>query len=101
MHLEEKRRIPYSGGKSSRALYTPSGTDMDESSNEGDDVQSQQNTDMVIEPSNGVPEQMIPLPDGPQPSTDLPPSLGIPLPPGQSTVPPPNLLNPFGLPPSM
>lgn len=73
---------------------------MDESSNEDDDVQSSQNTDMIIEPATGVPEQMIPLPDGPQPKTDVPPPMGIPLPPGQNAVPPPNLLNPFGLPPS-
>lgn len=94
---------------SSKALYTPTGTDMDESSNDGDDMQRSQSrasNDMIIESTNGVPEQMIPLPDGPQPmvppNPDIPPPLGIPLPPQApgSLPPPPNLINPFGLPPS-
>lgn len=80
---------------------------MDESSNDGDENNTS-NNDMVIESVNGGPEQLIPLPDGPQPSPDMPP-LGIPLPPGQNppmsqagpmNLPPPNLLTPFGLPPS-
>lgn len=82
---------------------------MDESSNDGDDMQrshSRNSNDMVIESTNGVPEQMIPLPDGPQPmvppNAEMP-ALGIPLPPqaaGGALPPPPSLLNPFGIPPS-
>ncbi|XP_065209577.1 SR-related and CTD-associated factor 4 isoform X2 [Planococcus citri] len=106
--------IPFPGtgaaAASSKALYTPTGTDMDESSNDGDDMQrshSRASNDMIIESQNGVPEQMIPLPDGPQPmvapNPDIPPPLGIPLPPQTpgSLPPPPNLLNPFGLPPRL
>lgn len=113
VYLEDKRKISYSKmPSSSKVLYTPSGTDMDES-DEGDDTMtpSFMSTDMVLDSSNGPSEQMIPLPDGPQPGGELPP-LGIPLPPpGQNPAvsqsgplnlppPPPNLLNPF-LPPSM
>lgn len=95
---------------------------MDESSNECEEVQRHPlppatsiattigggiSTDMLIEPTNGSLEHMIPLPDGPQP-LELS-HLGIPLPPPQNpggsqttiNIPPPNpIINPFGIPPS-
>ncbi len=98
--------------KSSKVLYTPSGTDMDESSNDGDENMTQplQSTEMVIETLNGASEQLIPLPEGPQPTSTDVSSMRIPLPAAQNTaasqsspmsIPPPtNLLNPFGLSPS-
>lgn len=113
VYLEEKRKISYTKiPSSSKVLYTPSGTDMDESDNDGDDtmIPSYVNADMVLDSSNGPTDQMIPLPDGPQPGGEMHP-MGIPLPPhGQNPAvsqagplslppPPPNLLNPF-LPPS-